>query len=312
MQRDREVRENSNTKGSTFDNFGGFGFRGSIFPSIFGRKDPFDDSFFSRPFGRLFRSNTFSSGSPGNLKQTGGSKGPVIEELDSDDEGLLEEEEGDDVNDAAWRNRNPLVQHPEDQPNDGGKSASDRKEISFSTNHDKVEPTRPQTRGVSFQRVTYGGINGAYYTATTSRRTGSDGVTFEESKQADRTTGEAAHRISKGIHDKGHSVTRKLDSDGKVDTMQTLHNLNEDELAGFEKAWSSSADKHLSGWNRTFSFPGDSGAGGIWHGQLAPWGGFLDPFKEHSDITEGLRLDDNLRAQSSRGRPKKVVTINIE
>lgn len=25
----------------------------------------------------------------------------------------------------------------------------------------------------------------------------------------------------------GHSMTRKLNSDGKVDTMQTLHNLNE-------------------------------------------------------------------------------------
>jgi hypothetical protein len=25
----------------------------------------------------------------------------------------------------------------------------------------------------------------------------------------------------------GHSVTRKLNSDGKMDTLQTLHNLNE-------------------------------------------------------------------------------------
>lgn len=25
----------------------------------------------------------------------------------------------------------------------------------------------------------------------------------------------------------GHSVTRKLNSDGRVDTMQTLHNMNE-------------------------------------------------------------------------------------
>lgn len=78
-------------------------------------------------------------------------------------------------------------------------------------------------------------------------------VTIEESKQADRTTGQATHRISRGIHDKvnlgnelnsyilfynelvlqlilvvqGHSVTRKLEPDGKVDTVQTLHNLDE-------------------------------------------------------------------------------------
>ncbi|KAK9147885.1 hypothetical protein Scep_006642 [Stephania cephalantha] len=45
----------------------------------------------------------------------------------------------------------------------------------------------------------------------------------------------------------GHSVTRKLGSDGKVETMQMLHNLNEDELAGFDKAWNGNARKHLPG-----------------------------------------------------------------
>ncbi|XP_057462555.1 uncharacterized protein LOC130752736 isoform X4 [Actinidia eriantha] len=44
-------------------------------------------------------------------------------------------------------------------------------------------------------------------------------------------------------------VTRKLNSDGRVNTMQTLHNLNEDELSGFEEAWKGNARKHLSGWN---------------------------------------------------------------
>ncbi|KAK7330687.1 hypothetical protein VNO77_24885 [Canavalia gladiata] len=33
--------------------------------------------------------------------------------------------------------------------------------------------------------------------------------------------------ISKGIHGKGRALSKKLDSDGKVDTMQTLHNINE-------------------------------------------------------------------------------------
>lgn len=74
----------------------------------------------------------------------------------------------------------------------------------------------------------------------------------------------------------GHSVTRKLNSDGKVDTMQTLHNLNEglfllpvtltqlhdfpcvssnradcymlDELAGFEKSWKGNSKAPLPGW----------------------------------------------------------------
>lgn len=37
----------------------------------------------------------------------------------------------------------------------------------------------------------------------------------------------------------GHSVTRKLKSDGKVDTMQTLHNLNEGTLLPAMVNWNS-------------------------------------------------------------------------
>lgn len=117
MQRDREVRENSNTSGDPFVNFGDFGFRGSMFPSIFGGKDPFDDPFFTRPFGGGFGSDMSSSRGPGNLQHANRSKGPVIEELDSDPEGELEKEEEDDVSDAAWANKNPLVEHPDDQDN---------------------------------------------------------------------------------------------------------------------------------------------------------------------------------------------------
>ena len=101
---------------------------------------------------------------------------------------------------------------------------------------------RPQKGSVSFQKVTYGGINGAYYTASATRRTGNDGVSklpsafsflhfffirilaveicygfrrrshikgsfgnqvvLEDRKEADSTTGQATHRISKGIIDK--------------------------------------------------------------------------------------------------------------
>lgn len=81
-------------------------------------------------------------------------------------------------------------------------------------------------------------------------------MVVEESKEADKTTGEATHRISRGINDKvidytvdvllhslnfrcvlnlrllvwciqGHSVTRKLNSSGGVESTQTLHNLDE-------------------------------------------------------------------------------------
>ncbi|KAL2553010.1 uncharacterized protein Fot_06629 [Forsythia ovata] len=319
MQRGREVRENSlSNSGSAFDSFGGFGFRGSMFPSIFGGRDPFDDPFFTRPFGSMFDSNS----AHGESRHTSASrsKGPVIEELDSDDERAVEDEEGHDVNDVgdkkdkfkenAWSNRNPLVEHPEDETSDHPKSTSNSKEVSYRTNHSKVEGSQPQGRSISFQRVTYGGMNGAYYTATTTRRTGCDGVTLEESKQADKTTGEATHRISRGIHDKGHSLTRKLDSDGKVDTMQTLHNLAEDELVGFEQTWKGNADGHLPGWNTEFDLNFDAGNPSGAQTDLTTWEGFARPFTQRFGRDKMFGSSRNSRAESSR--PKKVVTINIE
>ncbi|CAA3018875.1 Hypothetical predicted protein [Olea europaea subsp. europaea] len=325
MQRGREVRENSsNNSGSAFDDFEGFGFSGSMFPSIFGGRDPFDDPFFTRPFGSMFGSSAFGSNSAhGESRHASASrsKGPIIEELDSDDERVVEDK-GHDVNtdgdnedkfkENAWSNRNPLVEHPEDQTRDHRQSTSNGREVSYRTNHGKAEGSQPQSRSVNFQRVTYGGINGAYYTATTTRKTGSDGVILEDSKQADKTTGEATHRISRGIHDKGHSLTRKLDTDGKVDTMQTLHNLAEDELPGFEQAWKGNVDGHLPGWNTGFDSHSGSGNTGGAQTDLASWGGFARPFSQRFGRDEMFGLGRNSRAQSSGGRPKKVVTINIE
>ncbi|KAL6495406.1 hypothetical protein OROGR_029969 [Orobanche gracilis] len=304
MQEGREVTENSNTSYGRFDS--GFGFGGRMFPSIFGGSDPFDDPFFTRPFGSMFGPSTFSSNNLANLQPTRSSE-PKIEELNSDDEVEDAEKQDNDATDAAWLNRNPLVEHPEDRTDDHGNISSNGKDMLHATNHDKVEANRQQPRSVSFQRVTYGGINGDYYTATTSRKTGNDGVTVEDSRQADMTTGHATHRISRGLHDKGHSVTRKLDSDGKVDTVQTLHNLNEDELAGFEQAWRSNGERLSHGWNDTFEFPANSGSGGMRQSRLASWGGWIDPFRQHS----GNNRNSQVRSSSGKSS-KKVVTINIE
>lgn len=94
--------------------------------------------------------------------------------------------------------------------------------------------SNPQAHSFTYQSstVTYGGSNGAYYTNSMTKRTGSDGVSknaevfliknklllilsltiivcylgfqlrFEEYKEADSVTGQAAHRLSRGIHDK--------------------------------------------------------------------------------------------------------------
>lgn len=97
---------------------------------------------------------------------------------------------------------------------------------------------RPQNSSFTFQSssVTYGGANGAYYSSSRARRTGSDGVskiqvksdslfkfllglfnlalhifgdpqlTMEERKEANSSTGRAAHTLSRGIHEKVSSL----------------------------------------------------------------------------------------------------------
>lgn len=91
--------------------------------------------------------------------------------------------------------------------------------------------SQPQAHSFTFQSstVSYGGANGSYYTSSKTRRMGSDGVSncerfsiffsfhscrasnlrllceqlaFEESKEADTTSGQATHRVSKGLRNK--------------------------------------------------------------------------------------------------------------
>lgn len=50
--------------------------------------------------------------------------------------------------------------------------------MSYRTDSNRVQGKQPQTRGVSFRKVTYGGVDGTYYTATKTRKTGSDGVSY--------------------------------------------------------------------------------------------------------------------------------------
>lgn len=78
---------------------------------------------------------------------------------------------------------------------------------------------------------------------------GPDGVVEEEFEEKDSTTGEEVKRISRGLGVKGRSITRKRTSEGREQTMQTLHNLEEDELPTFDQTWEDRA-KALPQWNR--------------------------------------------------------------
>ncbi|XVE64995.1 hypothetical protein DITRI_Ditri07aG0146200 [Diplodiscus trichospermus] len=250
-----------------FGGFGGFGGSRSLLSNFFGGRDPFDDPFFTRPFGSMFDSSFFGPGrSPFPDMHPSGfiehqapepkrPRGPIIQEINSDDE----KDEADKETKERTRKHGrlddePYVEVPDDEAGQPERRNRHLQSMNSYNNSYHRQQQQPQTRSFTFQSsaVSYGGANGAYYTSSKTRRTGSDGMTFEEDKEADTATGQARHRVSRGLQDKGHSVMRKLNSDGRVDSMQTLHNLEEDELDGFEEAWNGNASKHLHGWSGSF------------------------------------------------------------
>ncbi|CAK7355766.1 unnamed protein product [Dovyalis caffra] len=314
--------------GDPFGGFGGFGGQRSLLSGFFGGRDPFDDPFFTRPFGGVFESNFFGSGgnpfanmhpspfsnmhpSPfANMHPSGfiehqapepkKSRGPIIEELGSDDEeGEGDKEKKENPRKHGRSSNEPYVEDPDDEA-----EARKSKHLQYRNDYSRFNRMEPQPQGRSFtfqsSTFTYGGANGAYYTSSNTRRAGSDGVTFEESKEADSTTGQATHKVSRGLQNKGHSLARKLNSDGKVDTMQTLHNLNEDELTGFEEAWRGSAGKHLPGSTGSFTGIDNLGASSNAQNAQASRGGWALPSTEVSQHSRRMVPDTTVGAGSSR------------
>nr|DAD34925.1 TPA_asm: hypothetical protein HUJ06_005565 [Nelumbo nucifera] len=132
-------------------------------------------------------------------------KGPIIKEITSEDES--KEEQGAK---AKEKTENPRKYSRSKEP------YRKSKHVQYWNDYNRADRAHPQARSYSFQSstVTYGGANGAYYTSSTTRRTGSDGVTVDENREADTTTGRATHKVSRGLHDKvsfGGSLTQHLD-----------------------------------------------------------------------------------------------------
>ncbi|KAL0347880.1 UNVERIFIED_CONTAM: hypothetical protein Scaly_1804000 [Sesamum calycinum] len=248
---------------------------------FFGGKDPFDNPFFTQPFGGLFGGKS-PFDDPFFARpfddHSASRKQISIEELNPDDDGGYD----------AQQNNIPS------------------KELSVKNSSEY--PTGVQS--FSFQRVAYGGLDGVYYTSSVGRRTGGDGVFLMEMKEEDRTVGESLHTISKGIHDKGHSVTTKQCSDGRVDSLQTLHNLNEDELPGFEENWKTSADKVLPGWNSGFNLLENAGANNTWDdfASWSGWGGWPLPSLEYFGY-DGALPEGETQGPSSRETSRKIVPV---
>ncbi|XP_022759207.1 myeloid leukemia factor 1-like [Durio zibethinus] len=317
MQGGRGGRDPFFDFGEPFGGFGGFGGPRSLISNFFGGRDPFDDPFFTRPFGSMFESSFFGPGqSPfPDMHPTGfiehqapepkRPRGPIIQELNSDDEKEeTDKETKENPKKHGRSNDEPYVEVPDDE---AGQPERRNRHLQYMNGFNSSyhrQQQQPQTRSFTFQSstVTYGGANGAYYTSSKTRRTGSDGVAFEETKEADTARGQASHRVSRGLHDKGHSVMRKLNSDGGVDTMQTLHNLNEDELAGFEEAWNGNARKYLPGWSGNFNGHDSIGTGRSVQNGQAGRGGWALPSTERSQQSGRVMQDFIDRAGPSRSQ----------
>ncbi|XP_024536261.1 uncharacterized protein LOC112348277 [Selaginella moellendorffii] len=230
-----------------FAGFGGFGFGGSMMQNFFGGRDPFDDPFFNRPFGSLF--GGFPDNNPFDHRRHGGflenrpfhsqqenRRGPIIEEIE------------DDHPHATGSSQEPIVEHPDDDVR------PDRRQRVTSRHQGPLVNHRDDGgfQSYSFQSssFSYGGPNGNYYASSTARRRGPNGVVHEEHHEKDSSSKSETHRVSRGIHDKGHSLTRKRNAEGREENLQTLHNLGEEEVPEFEKRWEFEAERNLPGWNR--------------------------------------------------------------
>ncbi|GFP95008.1 hypothetical protein PHJA_001645200 [Phtheirospermum japonicum] len=190
--------------------------------SFFGGKDPFDHLFSTQPFGGLF-----------------GGKGPF-----DDFTGAFDNPFFNSPFDNHSGSRKQITIEELSPENDGGHNALQSnvpsKEVSVESSNDY--PTG--TQSFSFQRTAYGGLDGCSL-----------------AKIFQNMMWDAANlKISNAnVLELGHSVTTKQFSNGKVNSMQTLHNLQEDELTGFQENWKMNADKVLPGWNDGFNLLENAG-----------------------------------------------------
>ncbi|KAI7742052.1 hypothetical protein M8C21_030058 [Ambrosia artemisiifolia] len=170
------------------------------------------------------------------------------------------------------------------------------------------------SNGFSYRRVAYGGVNGVYYSSSIGQRTGSDGLVLLEIKEEDKTAGQAMHTISRGINEKGHTLTKTRDPSGKEDSLQILHNLNEDELGGFEENWKVNADKYIPGWSDGFSSLENSGLEAYGHlgwNDKGTWDGWALPWMDVWGTDGAMVPAGEPSSGSSATRVKKVTPVDI-
>ncbi|GJN12580.1 hypothetical protein PR202_ga30866 [Eleusine coracana subsp. coracana] len=277
------------------DPFAGFGHPESLMPSFFGGANPFDDPFFTNPFGSMMQPRLLGPsmlGPQGSLNEGMGNAGMFGPSMFGPQgslnggignagmfgpstfglQGLLNGGMGNSgmfgpqtVLNQGMSNSGGFIQQAPEPSRPKGPiikelSSDDEDDASGDKKDDKNEGNcgkHPRTS------------KGPYVEDPDDEAEGTEkmldlwdihSITLEEHKEADTTTGKATHQISRGIGNKGHSLTRKLNSDGHVNTLQTLHNLNEDELDGFEETWQRNTGGNLPGWDPRVNMLGNGTA----------------------------------------------------
>ncbi|KAM1002887.1 hypothetical protein ACFX13_003301 [Malus domestica] len=124
MQSERDTRDGVSWSRGLLYSFQGFGSRRSMFPSLFGGRDPFGDPFFSRPIGSIFESSMFGPSSrSSDTPESGRANKISVEELNSDDEGGEDKvtgDERDNIGKQSVLGKEPSIEHPDDVFNFNG------------------------------------------------------------------------------------------------------------------------------------------------------------------------------------------------
>ncbi|WOK95325.1 myeloid leukemia factor 1 [Canna indica] len=192
---------------------------------------------------------TSNAGFLGQAPPKDRSRRPIIEELSSDDESDAQKtdmEKGERP--SMCSKESYVVQHPDEKAQEKGSAHNQFK-------NDIDHFNRMHLRGHSYayrsSTVTYGGPNGACYTSSTFKRTGTDGTVLEETKEDDATTGKATHKISCGIRDKmRYLALRKL---GRGLLNNTCLNEILNSAAAMQTRYASSAWQYILKLQEIFS-----------------------------------------------------------
>lgn len=204
------------------------------------------DAFFGRSNGGFLEERPF------HPPPAEGRRGPVIEELPDDHE---------TPENNSRHDQQPIVEHPDDDVGSAGTTRPATNQLrqvqSFQTqpNRDYLSNRGYQSnsghQSYSYQStsVTYGGTGGTYYSSSSMRRLGPDGLMEEEHMEKD-SSGKETKMAARGLRHKVHAVTKKRTANGPESTVETLRNLTPEEAPHFDAQWEAHAQRSLPGRNR--------------------------------------------------------------